>query len=217
MNKGGSSCATKIVGSVDSPSLTTNRYTIPRSSPHGHAIRNEHFSNNSSASAQVLPRMDNKSRLLHYSPQQFPQRSANAAIAASSTLDKHNNDHGHYTPPPFTHYYAQKETAPVTHGNKDNTRQFPSASTNPVIPMAPFPEGEHNNPAYGQYTPQFTPPSAKDKDARTKSMPFPIDLLVDTLMDEGQEGLPLKYLDSSSSYQNSIIEEETEWTFSKPS
>jgi hypothetical protein len=108
MNKGRSSCATKIVGSVDNPSLTTNRYTIPRSSPRGHAIRNEDFSNNSSASAQVLPRMDNKTRLLHYSPQQFPQRSANAAIAASSTVDKHNNDHGHYTPPPFTYHYAQK-------------------------------------------------------------------------------------------------------------
>ena len=72
---------------------------------------------------------------------------------------------------------------------------------------APFPGGEHINPQ-GHYTPQLTPPFAKDEKTRTKLMPFRIDLLADSLMDN-QEGPPLKHLDSSSSYIDSIVEIET--------
>ena len=87
-----------------------------------------------------------------------------------------------------------------------NTKHSAVPPTNSGF-AAHFPGGEHNNPQGQQFT---RPPFAKDEEARTKLIQFPVDLR-DFLMDE--EKGPPKHLDSSSSHLNSIVEEENDWNW----
>jgi hypothetical protein len=93
MSKYRSPYTTKIVEIEESPSYAS-KDNVPCSCPHGHLISNdEPFSH--SASAQLLPRGDKKTKLSHFSPKKVNPVSTNAAIAAisSSTEDEHSSHH----------------------------------------------------------------------------------------------------------------------------
>jgi hypothetical protein len=105
MSKYRSPYTTKIVEIEESPSYAS-KGNVPCSCPHGHPISNdEPFSH--SASAQLLPRGDKKTKRSHFSPKKVNLVSTNHAAIAAISLSTEDEHSSHHDSIPSTFYSLQ--------------------------------------------------------------------------------------------------------------